>query len=276
VEWRLKQFEDGELLPESMKEVVSKVEAAADPWGGCAIQPDGTIKLRRGKVTSSVPARPEELRTKFKILANHWEFVRLRNPQHPIFAGYSLHMWADYVDWLLGEDVYNSTIKDARGEIVYRPSWHTLLDYDFHLRKRLFFTINNQDLTLTQALNQAKEHQPTFNKYFSTPVSLAAGAAAANAAMAGRRARSRTPTRDRPAEGTEAEQVSHLDQKGHGKGKGKGKGKNKGNGNPKGNGKGNKGGGGGGGGGGDPNGRQGASNFTPDGRAKCFRYQRGN
>eukprot|EP00972_Heterocapsa_arctica_P016553 2442240-Heterocapsa_arctica.AAC.1 len=72
VEWRLEQFEDGELPPEMMKHFVTKEEAITDCWGGCTIQPDGTIRLKKDTVVSTVPTKPEELRLKFRVLANHW------------------------------------------------------------------------------------------------------------------------------------------------------------------------------------------------------------
>ena len=262
VEWRLEQFEDGELIPETLKQVVNKAEASADPWGGCAIQSDGTIKLRRGKVESSMPAKSEELRTKFKVLANHWEFVRLKNPQHPVFKGYTLHMWSDYVDWLLGEEVFENTVKDPQGAVQYRPSWHILLDYEFHVRKHMLHFVNTESKSLYDALTLARDHSPTFIKYFSTPVALAAGAAAASGVLGGAPSgratrRSRSPRRDRPSEGTEQDtekwKGDHHRGKGDGGRKGKGSGKQ--------------------------NRRTGwkstSTNVTPDGRLKCFAFQRG-
>ena len=240
------------------------MEASADPWGGCAIQSDGTIKPRKGKVESSMPAKSEELRTKLKVMCNHWEYVRLKNPQHPLFKDYTLHMWSDYADWLLGEDVFENTVKDPQGAVQYRPSWHILLDYEFHVREHMLRLVNTESKSLFDALKLAREHGPTFVKYFSTPVALAAGAAAASGALGGASSgrashRSRSPKGDRPSEGAEQDTAKwnwkgdhHYYHNKDSSKKGKGWGKHKRTG-----------------------WKSAATNTTPDGRLKCFAYQRG-
>jgi hypothetical protein len=194
-------------------------------------------------------------------MANHWEYVRLKNPQHPVFKGYALHRWSDYADWLLGEEVFENTVKDPQGTVQYRPSWHILLDYEFHVRKHMLNLVNTESKPLYDALKLAREHGPTFVKYFSTPVALAAGAAAASGVISGASSgrashRSRSPRGDRPSEGAEQDTVKW---KGDGKGRSDGGKKGKG--------------------GGKQNRRTGwkstSTNTTPDGRLKCFAYQRG-
>ena len=257
VEWRLEQLEDGELQAETLRQVVSKAETTEEAWGGCKITTDGTIKLHKARSEASLPANPEELRSKMRLMAHHWEMVRLKFPAKEFFAGLTMDLWSQYVNWLLGEDVYDNVVKDTVGNIVYRPSWHILLEYELQVRKRAFHQVNNSGVTIAQALKDAMMHQPTSIKYFTTPVSLAAGAAAAGS----KRSRG-SPQPSRPAVGMAADAAAPAQGEGQGWWDNKYSKKYK---------KGDKKSGRGNGG----SWRGGESAKTPDGRAKCFKYQRG-
>ena len=291
VEWRLEQLEDGELQAETLRQVASKAETTEEAWGGCKIATDGTIKLRKARSEASLPANPEELRSKMRLMAHHWEMVRLKFPAKEFFAGLTMDLWSQYVNWLLGEDVYDNVVKDTVGNIVYRPSWHILLEYELQVRKRAFHQVNNAGVTIAQALKDAMMHQPTSIKYFTTPVSLAAGAAAAGSKRshgsphevadgtahdeAFRRWLSEgghTPldspvawAATRPAVGMAADAAASAQGEGQGWWDNKYSDKNKKY--KKGDKKGSRSSGG--------SWRAGESAKTPDGRAKCFKYQRG-
>ena len=44
--------------------------------------------------------------------------------------------------WLLGEEVYNNSVKEASGQAVYKPSWSTLISYEFQVRKKAMMILN--------------------------------------------------------------------------------------------------------------------------------------
>ena len=48
-------------------------------------------------------------------------------------------MWADYVEWLLGEDVYENFVHDDSGQVSYRPSWKIFTDFEYQVRKRMCY-----------------------------------------------------------------------------------------------------------------------------------------
>ena len=188
VEKRFEQIEEGELIAETMKEIVTKSEESEDAFGGCTISADGTLKLKRGRAESTVPAKPEELRAKLKVLSILWEFVRLKFPKKFMVVGtakdpeYSMSIWSEYADWLLGDEVYENVVHSDGGNMKYRPAWSTLLELDYQVRRRAYKVMNEENITLRKALKEAMAHEPTFRKYFTMPTSLAAGAAAAAAA----------------------------------------------------------------------------------------------
>ena len=278
LDWRFEQLEDGELRAEPLSDVVSKEEVADDEWGGARIGPDGSIKLTKSRSTGKAPESPEALRAKIRLMGVAWEFVKLRFPARAAFQDLSPADWSDHVDWLLGEEIYQNVVKDSSNTVQYRPSWATILDLDYRVRKEAYRLVNKGEATLAKALARARKDTALLQRYFITPVALAAGAEAAYAASSGKGSRRVDADRQppsRPAEGSQAPPAS-LGQpgkcsglKGSGKGKGsgrKGRGKNSGQGS---------------GGKGKPTSdktswKSGTSNNTPDGRLKCFRYQRGN
>ena len=269
IEWRLEQVEDGELLAEQLKEVISKEEDLHDPWS-VKMRSDGTLQLKRGRVESVPPETPEDLRRKFRIMAAAWEYVRLKHSSKAYLEGLGPEIWQEYVEWLLGEEVYQNGARNEKDEVIYRPSWATLLTYDFQVRRKALRDVNaGRIASIAEALRKARGDEVTRSKYFLTPVSLAAGAAVAREAMRGRQ-RSRTPRREahRPLDGlersqTEAPRDAQPSKEGPpppppGRGA-KGGGKKGGRGRD----------------GAAKGWRAGGSRTTPDGRFKCFRYQRG-
>ena len=264
VEKRFEQTEEGELVAETLKELVTKAEESEDAFGGCSISSDGTPKLKRGRAESTVPSKPEELRSKLKVLATLWEYVRLKFPKKPMVKSYELSLWSDYADWLLGDEVYDSVINANGGDLKYRPAWTTVLELDFQVRKRAYKMINEEGISLRLALTGAMQHEPTIRKYFMVPTSMAAGAAAAVATLghvppppAPHKVPRQDHQADRPVDGAADQGVAVGNYKGGKGGKG-GKGAAR-----------------------EPQTppktkawKKGRNNLTPDGRLKCFKYQR--
>ncbi len=125
--------------------------------------------------------------------------------------------------------------------------------------------MNREGLTITAALKQARQDRDTFIQHFQTPMSLSAALAvlnqpASSSSQSQPRGRSRSPRRTRtplplPARPPSGADEPNIDYRKDAKGKGKGKGgKTKGK-----------------------DAQKPAEILkTPDGRFKCFRYQRGN
>jgi hypothetical protein len=212
VELRFEQIEDGELVAETLKDVISREEATAcdaDPKQPLfAFKADGSIKVRNSKLSGELPTTPEDFRRKIRLLGVCWEFVKLKFPLNRTVADLSLGYWDTYLEWLLGEDVYGLKVQDDLGGTVYRPSWHLLLGFEFQIRRAAYKNVNNYGRPLAQALTDARNDTALAQKYFHGPMALAGGAAAAAHGT-------RTPSKGtgggggaRPAEGVEAPSAS--------------------------------------------------------------------
>ena len=157
---------------------------------------------------STEPSSPEDLRAKIRLMAVHWSLIQLKFPTHSTVQDYSEQIWSDYVEWLLGEEVYNNDVKDASGKMVYKPSWSVLLTYEMQIRKKAMRILNNERVSLKVALGRAMHDDRLAAKYFHNPVSLAAGHHAAVAAGGNKRA---APEPDgRPGDGAAAPVVREV------------------------------------------------------------------
>ena len=87
-----------------------------------------------------------------------WEMVRLRQPGKSFLKDHTFALWDRYVEWLSGEDIYANEVKDDQGITLYRPSWHTLLEYEYRVRCRMCWEMNNGK-TVAEALTAARNHQ---------------------------------------------------------------------------------------------------------------------
>ena len=150
-------------------------------------------------------------------------------------------------------------IKSSTGRVV-KPTIALVVDYEFHMRKRLCKLINEQGLSLRDGLKEVMAHPDTRNRYFTTPLSISGPVESRLTGQdqgRGDRGRSRTPPwqrRDGPG--------------GYDRGRGASKGPGKG-----------RGGRGGRGGGGDRGGGMAGGPYptsTPDGRRICFRFNNRN
>ena len=228
LEIRLDQMENGEIVPEKLSEVITWEEEAPGEGFGLQFRPDGTLRSARTSTAKGImPSNPEELRQKYELSLRHWEFLRLRLPDHQLLSGYKMEIWESHVKWLLGKRVYKKEVRSDKNEFVYRPSWELLLGFEYEVRKKACWAINVKAKTLAEALLLARDHQSTYVDHFSTPFSMAAGEASAkaNAEKAARGTFQLPPAPPRPLEGLQRPQITGAQQgKGQGtKSKGKGK-----------------------------------------------------
>ena len=104
--------------------------------GEITISRDGRVRAALRPKDAPLPTTPEELRYRYRLMALHWETVRLKYPTKPALTGYVTEHWAQHVEWLLGEEVYEQTVKEPAHGVTYRPSWEILLEYEYELCRK--------------------------------------------------------------------------------------------------------------------------------------------
>ena len=258
LEKRSDEIEHGELIVETLAQVISK-EHGIEESSSLQLAKDGTLKMKKGLSEAPMPTNPEELRARIKLWGYHWILLKYKFPLQARLQTATLRMFDEYLEYLLGEDVYGLTARNAEGQVVSRPSFLILISYDFRMRKRMTELIN-EGSDIKKALEEVVRDMVLRERHFTTPAAMSA-LSGSSFTMTGRGKPS--PTRELPwMRGLKDEDKKKKKIKNKNKGgradesgvkdvikdpKGKGKGKDKGKRNSK----------------------------TPDGKPLCYKWNNG-
>ena len=246
LEKRADELEQGDLRAEPLTEVICREEDNPDlmvpVWNS-----SGSLTVRKASCTAPEPANSEQLRYRITLMGTCIMFLAMRHSNRAHLQGLTPQLFNDYLEYLLGEFVWNLTAKSADGHTLGAPGWHQVLLYDLQIRKKAYSDMATTGSSLKDALGEAWRCPVTKERYFTTPLALSSSFGSSPASS------------KRPAE-FQDELKSNRQRTGRGKGKGRGGGQSKGSGQGKGRGKKGKGKGGG------------CAPRTPDGRVVCFSY----
>eukprot|EP00435_Cladocopium_sp_Y103_P013098 s2653_g3.t1 len=81
-----------------------------------------------------------------------------------------------FVDFILGERVYNIHVPSVHGEGQHqvKPDWSIILNYEHRLRREAFKLVVREGATLAEALGRVIRDSDLKETYFTTPVALKA------------------------------------------------------------------------------------------------------
>lgn len=189
VEDMLEQFALAHFRPLQLTEISSKKDEppCASMHDFRMDARDGRVHLKKPSCKSSTPQNPEELRQKYKILNHLWAFMKIKFPERAVVQSFTLEIWRDFTEWILGDQVYRYSI--STDAVVYKPSWEIILNFEFEARKYIGWLVNNGKVTsLSEAIIKvigdkndpvSSGDQGLYQKYFLTPFGLRAGIEAA-------------------------------------------------------------------------------------------------
>ncbi len=205
---------EGELRVISLKEVISReTMLAEDMTPGWDKQ--GYMRMKRGHAEVDLPAEPEALRKRLTVLVHVCLFCKIRAPNKPAFVGLELHLFSDYSDFLLGEQVSCQHAKDETRSIVSSPSWQLVRSYEHQVRKCCISDVN-KGFSMKDAMNIATKNGFVKDRFFNTPCMLAV-----KAQRGGQRG---SQWQSQWNQGKGSKGIKGDKGKGKGKGKSKGKG----------------------------------------------------
>lgn len=171
MEARADALESGDLRAEQLTAVLSRDEDQSDTfqsfWDSA-----GQLQLRKGGTVVAEPPNPEALRRRLKLVGMSIMLLGLRHTNRPTLQGYTPQTTEDYLGYLLGEFVWQLTGRAADGSTVLSPAWSQLLVYDFNIRKKAFFLMNDIGTPFVTALSEAWHCPVVKERYFTTPVAL--------------------------------------------------------------------------------------------------------
>ena len=85
VDLKIEEIEDNEIVPDKLSEAPGKEEITTDVIGDAHFKPDGTLQLRKKAISNlPLPANPEQLRKRIRMMGRSWAFAKLEVPNAEI------------------------------------------------------------------------------------------------------------------------------------------------------------------------------------------------
>ena len=157
----------------------------------------GVVRVRKPPKKVALPSTPEELRRRLKVWGFSWLLTATRYDGQPAFAGIEPQTIYDYIEHLLGKDVFRLTAKGADGKELAHPPLSLVVSYDFHVRRKLA-ELMNEGRPFTDALKEAREDRTVRERYFLTPLMLDRAERAPRRGRSRSRVHSQDQSRTRP------------------------------------------------------------------------------
>ena len=173
VEKRCDDLESGDFRHEPLTSVLSREEDTSE----CFISfwdSAGQLQLKKGGTSVPEPSNPEALRRRIKLMGTLMMWLGIRHSNRPTLQNLNPQDFEDFLGYLLGEHVWLLTGKAADGSTVATPSWSQLLVYEAAIRRRAFSRMMTDNLTFKEALKESYKDPVTKERYFTTPLALAA------------------------------------------------------------------------------------------------------
>ena len=109
---------------------------------------------------SNVPTTIEDLRTKYKVMANMFLLAQMRQPSRHLYRGLEVNTLSDFLDELLSDR--NFLMESDDDEKLVIPPWTQCLSYEFNIRKDAVRLCMEEGFALKDALWHVladKEHR---------------------------------------------------------------------------------------------------------------------
>ena len=166
------QIENGEFKVMLITQFLSRDDAEVEPVGA-VIDRTGSVKIRKGYGETKEPKTSEELRQRVRVLGHGYVMCGIKYPQRAVFHDLEPQDFVHYVDYLLGDQVYNLKSEDEHGSVVSTPTLKLVLSYEHQLRKEVTKRMNS-GTQMKQALEDVRKDTSIKERYLLTPMSLSA------------------------------------------------------------------------------------------------------
>ncbi len=160
---KLDQVEEELYEAEPLTEVISREHAASGTSDVTLTLIPSALRVSKIKHKIAMPKDSEQLRARLKTMAMCWELTRLRYPDRRTLAGLTTQVFADLVEYLLGEMVWQ-----FRGPADQQVSWNDVLEYEWQIRKRAMRWVRQQTYTVGESIKMAMRDQEVRTTFFLT------------------------------------------------------------------------------------------------------------
>eukprot|EP00435_Cladocopium_sp_Y103_P048825 s2527_g14.t1 len=171
---KMEETEAGELLASSLDEI-SSIKDDVSSQLQSSLDPSGRLRITKEKKRARMPTNSEELRTKLKLECHALLMLAARFKNKIWFQELSTTTFQRYVDFLLGDKIYQLQISKGDGSsqtTMANPSWDLMLSYEHRLRKEAYKRASRDGITINDALAAVVADSSLKETYFVTPLTL--------------------------------------------------------------------------------------------------------
>lgn len=187
---KLEEVEGGDLLASTLDEV-GCVEDDLHGQLQSSLDSGGRLRIIKEKKKAKMPVNSEELRAKIKIECNTMLMLAARFRNKTWFQELSTKTFQRYVDFLLGEKIFQLQIPKGDGSaqtMAANPSWDLMINFEHKLRKEAYRRTSREGRPLAVTMEEVMADATLKETFFVTPLTLELarrGASAASAAPTG-------------------------------------------------------------------------------------------
>ena len=170
---KLEEVEGGDLQASSLDEV----GCVKDDLHGqlqSSLDAGGRLRIVKEKKKAKMPVNSEELRSKIKIECNTMLMLAARFRNKPWFEELSTKTYQRYVDFLLGDKIFQLQIPKGDGSsqtTSANPSWDLMISFEHKLRKEAYRRASREGKSLN-ATFEVLADASLKETYFVTPLTL--------------------------------------------------------------------------------------------------------
>eukprot|EP00435_Cladocopium_sp_Y103_P052283 s2541_g16.t1 len=171
---KLEEVEAGDLVASALDDVSSVKEDSTSQLQS-NLDATGRIRITREKKKLKLPATSEELRSKLRIECHAMLMLAARFKNKVWFQELSMTTFQKYVDYLLGDKIYQLQISkgDGSSQTTWaNPSWDLMLSFEHRLRKEAYRKASREGLPLATTLKLVMEDASLKETHFVTPLTL--------------------------------------------------------------------------------------------------------
>jgi hypothetical protein len=176
---KLEEVQGNEPEVERLRDVTSKDDGDEETLT-TEVGKDGRIVVKKGcKKETFDPQNPEDLRTRYRVLGNAWEFAGLKHPGRAWLLGFGTQTYSALADYILGPKVLGlRVLRDpANPNSEAKPAWQTVMNYEFQIRKSAFEQVRRGGVTAVAALSLAMKDPELRGLHFTSIFQIQATAA---------------------------------------------------------------------------------------------------
>ena len=169
---KLEELENNEPCASPLDEVTSETDIeTADVTANLDLS--GKIQILRKRVKSVLPANPEALRQRLRVERNVWLFLAAKFSNKPWLQGLRPSHFDTYTDFFLGHKVMLLEIPTPEGlKVSLHPPWQIILSFEHECRKKVMELINDDGVSMVDALEQVTRDGELKELAFTSPIAL--------------------------------------------------------------------------------------------------------